>query len=1179
MHISRNLKILLLFAVFVCGFFAINNYVASTNKVSALGPGVTRCPGEPGNCNHPPVPGQDWKFCGGSSCITDSLPTGYNGFKLGCEGPQADCRGADVRLGDGVLANEPCGWTNMYEVKGPNGFIDYISWYGGDCATPPVNPNHLCSADFRVRFNIKLKNNAGQSGWVSPGNLSTNWLSQYTLDEIENIKHAVFIGDVSNNVRFYGRVRLETPALDSSGRTERINYYDANAGKTHTIPAEWFKAGQYNLRVISQHPNQNPKLCDEKSFTVRPTPLACGVSGCSTNSDCATGNSCVSGQCRLTQCVNSPTSCNNICSPKTNSACGQGCYNNGVPNSQGTCASGNLCVQNANGTYSCKRTQCVSAPETCNTTGCSIYTQCNQTCNPGIPGGGIGEPEPPVNPNPGPDPGGGGAVMGVTTDAIQSTCAPGYLCNPNTSRCVLAECLDGSASCDSTMCIAQCTPTVPDAATLITPKNDNRVPLGSNNSVNFSFLLGDYGDACPTNNNTYSLQLNQVEIGQPCGATFVSYGQVSTAQNLLPNKRYCWRIVKNNGSRTSISEVASFITYLDTAAIAQDNSVKADVCGGGFSGKLGNTNVSNPIVFDISATKSNSTSVFRELWFAMITSQGSNQNIMSLDSIRTRVNTDRTMGFRYVIPASGSPTVYTMTSSGGGWSSAGLSANGTSITNGFGTSNVIEIGTNTTVTVSSNNLTGKVKVQFNDSHSSNQYHVYAAVIYSGGDGNLYSSGSTVANQFNFTRIPTKNGALNWGVDLISPAATVTTPVYNADGTFSVNWSSTDNLSGVKNNIYSYITATEPDSLINEVGFGDITPIIGTTPAPPTVSNGRITTPNLTTKTYRDVRPELGSQFNFIMHVEDNACNKTSTNSESVGTQPWLLSYKGSTSSNSGIVGVVPNQTNFTIPGTSDSSSNFVSTYNLISGNALLPNRKLSKYEQYTRNYFNAGALPPSDSGFTSWYDYTLAMIQRNVPQTNNRGTLNGQTTFNSGNISQTNVTVNGSGISLTFPGQQKGNNYLIVNGNATFNQGFVCDRNIVIFVTGTVTINPDFNVNGTNCVVISRENITIQNGSNKTGNVSLSSSTLASYDIVNGFLVTDGNVITQTDNGNGNTRKWDGLQITGGLVAKDFVLQRSINLSANALQPATIVIHDPRYREIFGVDFSFNRYSIREEGI
>src|SRR5690606_1531070 len=111
--------------------------------------------------------------------------------------------------------------------------------------------------------------------------------------------------------------------------------------------------------------------------------------------------------------------------------------------------------------------------------------------------------------------------------------------------------------------------TVPAQATLSFPINDARVGLGANNSVNFSFVLNSYGQGCPVNTNSYSLQLNQVEIGQSCGASYVSYGQVTSVNNLLPNKKYCWRVYKANGSRDVLSSVGTFNTFSDAVTVSQ----------------------------------------------------------------------------------------------------------------------------------------------------------------------------------------------------------------------------------------------------------------------------------------------------------------------------------------------------------------------------------------------------------------------------------------------------------------------------------------------------------------------------------------------------------------------------------------------------------------------------------
>src|SRR6185369_16880028 len=86
-----------------------------------------------------------------------------------------------------------------------------------------------------------------------------------------------------------------------------------------------------------------------------------------------------------------------------------------------------------------------------------------------------------------------------------------------------------------------------------------------------------------------------------------------------------------------------------------------------------------------------------------------------------------------------------------------------------------------------------------------------------------------------------------------------------------------------------------------------------------------------------------------------------------------------------------------------------------------------------------------------------------------------------------------------------------------------CDLQASIFVQGNLTINPDLtitnpplatpatNQNYNGCMYIVKGNVVINGGSNKTPTIATGSATLASYDVVNASIVTDGTFSTPVD--------------------------------------------------------------------
>ncbi len=153
----------------------------------------------------------------------------------------------------------------------------------------------------------------------------------------------------------------------------------------------------------------------------------------------------------------------------------------------------------------------------------------------------------------------------------------------------------------------------------------------------------------------------------------------------------------------------------------------------------------------------------------------------------------------------------------------------------------------------------------------------------------------------------------------------------------------------------------------------------------------------------------------------------------------------------------------------------------------------------------------------------------------------------------------------------------------------------MVFVDGNLTINPDLTLttaantpiitdqiyNG--CMFIVKGNVSIGTGTSKT-NLATTSATLAGYDIVNAFIITDGTFNVPVD-AHGVGKKGDGLYINGGVVSRNTMnaalttISRDINQQGNNLQPSTFFNLDPRYKLMFSEDFASRDYDIREFGL
>ncbi|KKR06214.1 MAG: hypothetical protein UT34_C0001G0254 [candidate division WS6 bacterium GW2011_GWF2_39_15] len=153
-----------------------------------------------------------------------------------------------------------------------------------------------------------------------------------------------------------------------------------------------------------------------------------------------------------------------------------------------------------------------------------------------------------------------------------------------------------------------------------------------------------------------------------------------------------------------------------------------------------------------------------------------------------------------------------------------------------------------------------------------------------------------------------------------------------------------------------------------------------------------------------------------------------------------------------------------------------------------------------------------------------------------------------------------------------------VAGNLTLSSGFSCDAKTVFLVEGTTTIHPDLTASSMSngCLVISQNNVNITEGSYKSG-----SSTYPKYDIVEGFLLSDGQVILEDGDDSQNIK--DGLKINGSILAFDdqqspsIVLFRTLRRLDNTGYPVTAIHYDARYLSLATLFFGGDTDGFKQE--
>lgn len=772
--------------------------------------------------------------------------------------------------------------------------------------------------------------------------------------------------------------------------------------------------------------------------------------------------------------------------------------------------------------------------------------------------------------------------------------------------------------------VVPCTPTAPGLATLSTPANNSSIQYNQyGTTINFGFDVnaGGWGTGCPNNTNSWNLQ-----IQRDCTGNWASFGSVYTVPSnyfTTPGQPVCWRVIKSNGSLSSISNTYRFTLVEDRSWLTTNNGLAADVCGGGFSGVSTSAGTSNPITYDVEfETSTIAGNTYKELWFAMVpdyTSYNTRcpayggsvitnsvcQNMESTDIqsesvILQKAKNANTFVYKMIFTGSGAGTTLSeiRAYNGTGWNS--VSTTGADLTS-LGATFLGFKNTSTGSLVGTGILRGKFVIRF-DNVPLGKYAFYGSTVMTNTIGELRVSYAQPGNPSVFKRLPTTKpslplgGITNWGVDLVPPSATsaFTSTKYLPNGQFQINWNFNEANSL---QLKSFISRDNTDSTLTDTTSGLINFGIN----PPDAAkfnnntlkfsdilswNGNVNEGNLGIRTYQDSDTSKQTNYQFYGYARDAACNQKVITTTATLQKPWTLSYNGDLSAGGGIVGM-------TLPSAltqlsddlkdrtgkvifNDKQAAFLSSYSAISGTTEIPLRKVSRYNQFITGYEDLTLKPPLDSGYSQWYEYLYNTVSKNK--------------------SASILTVTGSAVlsgqSSSMTGSVGSKAHILVEGNLTVEKGAKCDTQTIFFVKGnlsapidstypgaTIKINPDFtNVdNNSACMFVTSGDIIIDNGDSATSGLSVDLSQLANYDVIEAALITDGQFITKLDIPGANL-KGDGLALKGSVVSNNVILQRDVNLTANQFQPSQLFVFDPRFREIFKADLNYVKYSIRETG-
>lgn len=327
----------------------------------------------------------------------------------------------------------------------------------------------------------------------------------------------------------------------------------------------------------------------------------------------------------------------------------------------------------------------------------------------------------------------------------------------------------------------------------------------------------------------------------------------------------------------------------------------------------------------------------------------------------------------------------------------------------------------------------------------------------------------------------------------------------------------------------------------------------------------------------DIGANEEGTIHFDLYAQDNACNLSNDTSQVSLSTPWILTKGGLSYSdespdidikplgtsghpNSDPIGSPTSQEFTTYPFNINRwevglSSELLFSNQSVSASQNLPYRSLTSAFSL-QNYANANN--------TLWYQNLREEAESEMatrPLEFNRivgfsGNLGG----NVSSIAQGSVNCN-DGTKLCVIEATD------ININNSANP-LVCNRKTAFFITGNLIINSNITASGNanGCIFIVQGNVTIQKGSYKSGG-----SAYPVYDLIEGFIISDGVIHIEEDSDGSDTGYRDGLKIRGsilgfgpasGVFESSITFERSMKLLDNLTYPAVVLHHDSRYYEI-----------------
>ncbi|MBD3363089.1 hypothetical protein GF362_05195 [Candidatus Dojkabacteria bacterium] len=500
------------------------------------------------------------------------------------------------------------------------------------------------------------------------------------------------------------------------------------------------------------------------------------------------------------------------------------------------------------------------------------------------------------------------------------------------------------------------------------------------------------------------------------------------------------------------------------------------------------------------------------------------------------------------------------------------------------------------------------KIRFNrDVSYTGHYDIYEMMEHNVDDPNIGFTGENLGDHF--TGIDPSTGKQyqkigTFSIDNEEPEVGVNPPIINGYHSFNLTWldqtgTQGSDLKTFKGYCYSdnspsfnliylgpYSPNPETKTLdvidINRVpaGYNECLPL---TAKIEVIANGTATT-NYSFENNLHSYRRFDDLVISTIDAEDKACNVN--NDPYIDPQklfdPWITTRQGTVHSDGSIDINTPFEVDSSIR--TDNSLYYgqwpfynntppelirISSNMLSSQVATLTNQSLNN--QKITNYFDLNYTPKFGPVADNWYDYFKGFLE-NAGLSSSMKQISGDKSINS--------------ISSLNPSCTNHRCFYEINGNLTIGPANPsrCDKQSLIFIQGNLTIIDDFTNNGSPnnaCIFIVKGNITFENGSQPLDADPSMGGNTAPYNGVAGFFISDSSIdktikVKKDAQMVTGSPYADALVIRGGLVSDNVEFRRNVGLRNN-IQPAEIILYDPRYIILFEDILGYSLLTVREK--